>query len=292
MNNKQHAAWFPHLKSNPHGIIIGCALIIFIVNTIFHAPQYIPGEPPLPEFDQVLGTALKIAHQDAEQFASQELDRWISQLIQRIDYDFLDWYFSYWNQTVIELQSLYHETIHLFYKTAPSATEKLTEKINMELSKRVFRPQIAQMELEAITRNTLNRYLQTFRKECQTLPKQYKIPQGSWQRYLNDLALITTGVYGERNLFATIKNLYTSSIGSALVITSAIPLFAGKISVSIAEKLAKQIWTKVTLKSSGKAAAQFGGRMLGLLLALASWPGMSGITTTSKKRINRFSGAP
>lgn len=48
--------------------------------------------------------ARQTAYKEDQEYAEQELDKWESELIKRLDTDFLDWYFSYFNRKTEEVK--------------------------------------------------------------------------------------------------------------------------------------------------------------------------------------------
>jgi len=60
------------------------------------------------EIDQHLIDAVVQTRQETEKFAQGAVDQWVNKLMQRVDNDFLKWYFNYWNQQLLGLNGLYH----------------------------------------------------------------------------------------------------------------------------------------------------------------------------------------
>jgi hypothetical protein len=52
------------------------------------------------------------ARKETQELASAKLDTWIEQNMKRVDNDFLEWYFSYWTQQKLGLQSLLAQVWH------------------------------------------------------------------------------------------------------------------------------------------------------------------------------------
>jgi len=84
------------------------------------------------KLDEEMSTALMKARNVALNTASEGLDKWVEEMMGRVDPDFLDWYFGYWIQQKMQLASIYHDTFHLIYKKHPSAEEKIHEEIAEE----------------------------------------------------------------------------------------------------------------------------------------------------------------
>ena len=160
---------------------------------------------PWSEVDQALATALEQSRRAAEREASQRLDEWIAGLMQRVDDDFLPWYFSYWNQQRLGLEGLYQEAVHWVNGNAPTAAEKITEEVQRAFAEQVLRPEIAQLELESLVRQVVNGYVENLRQNLDAIPKRYSIPQAEWQRYLSDLGSLSAATEGNRQVDLSLK---------------------------------------------------------------------------------------
>lgn len=233
-------------------------------------PKYVPVADPIPydNVDKDIVAALHAARQDAEAFATREIDAWNGQLMQRVDNDFLDWYFGYWNQTKIGLKGLYHEAAHWVFDDHPTASEEITEEIQSEFANRVLRPQIAQLELERIARETMNHYVTSLQQKLQAIPDKYKIPQADWERYLNDIAVLSAGVEGSREVPLSLKTLYASGAGGAVLLASKLNVLIGKIGGKVMAKSAGSAAAQVASKTGAKVAAKAGGKLLGPIIGI------------------------
>ena len=106
--------------------------------------------------------AWRSSHEQAEVFAKDKLVEWSTELQTRIDEDFLNWYFSYWQQQSFGLKAIGywvadHEIVEKIVGDQPKMAERITEEIQEEFSKRVLRPQIAQLQIERIADETVKK---------------------------------------------------------------------------------------------------------------------------------------
>ncbi|NEQ16631.1 MAG: hypothetical protein F6K44_23795, partial [Moorea sp. SIO3E2] len=213
---------------------------------------------PRPDFskvNQAVADAVKASHASAEGFAAQELDVWEAELIPRVD-SFLDWYFDYFNQKKMELSVPFmwgkYAIMHQINTKLPSGKEaidaKLTETFQKEFSKRVLVPQNAQMRMELITNDTIELYMAELGNNLSDIQSQYQIPQGQWDRYINEIS--TTINDTEGNL---------SNISLKLLIGGSGYLVAKPILVSMGGKVASKVSTKLAGKAASKMAAKTGG---------------------------------
>jgi len=227
--------------------------------------------PPSIEWskiDKKIVEGMKIAHNKAKNYAAQALEEYTSKLKKRIDENFLGWYFSYWTQQILGIEGIYHEVYHYFDEDHPGAAEKITEKVQREFSKRVLRPAISQMELERITRETVNLYLINLQKELIKIPKEYSIKKEDWEKHLEGIAQTTVDVEGGRTISLSLKTIAVSSIAGSMAIGKALTLTLKKIGGQVSAKIAGKAVAKMAAKTGGKVAAEAGGKMLGPIIGI------------------------
>lgn len=239
--------------------------------------------PPISwqEVDAAISEALKSAASKAEAHATTELGAWTAELQKRIDEDFLEWYFSYWQQQWMGLKALGYwiadsAVIEKIIGEQPTMAEQITEDIQEEFSKRVLRPQIAQMQMERIAQDTVSTFVEELQKDIAAIPSKFKIPAPEWERYLNDLALISASAEGSREVPVTLKTLYVAGATGTIVIAGKVtesvkPMIArigSRMSTRAAAKGAGKASAKVASKTGGKVAARGGGKFLGPIIGL------------------------
>ena len=223
--------------------------------------------PQIPkDIDQALVTALSNAHSQSESFASEQLDKWVDELMLRVDDSFLDWYFNYFNQKKMELSTpftwLHSAVAHWTNKNNPppgqAVAEKLTEDFQTEFAKRVLRPKIAQFELEKITSDSINVYVSELDKNLSNIQSSYKIPQGDWERYLGDIAVTINDTEGN------ISNLSLKVLtgGSTYILAKAMIPAVTKVGSKIAVSFAGKAGAKMAAKTGGVVAGKIGAQLL------------------------------
>ena len=199
------------------------------------------------KLDEEMSAALMKARNVALNTASEGLDKWVEEMMGRVDPDFLDWYFGYWTQQKMQLASIYHDAFHLIYKKHPSAEEKIHEEIAEEFQKHVLQPNISQLELEAIAQQAMNQYVETLRQELSVIAIRYRIPKAEWDRYLDDIAILSKAFEGRRTVPLTLKAVI--SYGSAILVSRQMSLMAegigGKVGPQVAsiETVSPYPWT-------------------------------------------------
>lgn len=247
-----------------------------------------PVRPPIPwaEVDQTLANALITSRQSARFYAEAELDLWIADLMDRVDNSFLDWYFDYWTQQSLGLIGLWQYGVHYVIEEQPTASEKLTEKVQEEFSQRVLRPQIAERVIERIVNETARRYVDTLQKEMADIPKTYSISRNEWHSHLENIAITTQNTEGNRQTPLTLKTLALSGAGGAVLLTAQIQTLIGKITGKVLAKSTGKAASTMATKTGGKVAAKVGGKFLGTIVGFGvlAWDIWDHKTTTKENR--------
>jgi hypothetical protein len=217
------------------------------------------------EIDREVSQALQTARANSQTFALGEIDGWVGELMTRVDNSFLPWYFNYFNQKQFEgkafVSGLYSTIAHWVNNDNPPpaqvVAENLTKTIQTEFTKRVIRPQEAQLRLERITRDAVNLYLNNLSSELDNIQASYQIPQGQWERYLSDVAVTIRDTEG--NISNTsIKVLIGGT--TALGVKSLIP--AIKVGSTVYLSLAGKTGAKIATKTGGAVASSFGAELI------------------------------
>ncbi|MGJ5675112.1 MAG: hypothetical protein ACR9NN_16110 [Nostochopsis sp.] len=221
---------------------------------------------PPAGIEDAIATAITNAHSQSQSFASAKLDQWVDELMTRVDHSFLDWYFNYFNQKKLEFSTpfvwLTSAVAHWTNSNNPSPTqavaEKLTENFQTEFAKRVLRPKVAQLELENITKETIDFYVAQLSQNIADIQSSYKIPQGDWERYLGDIAITVNDTEGN------ISNLSLKVLtgGSAYLLTKAMIPTVTKIGSKVVTSFAGKAGAKMATKTGGAVAAKLGAELL------------------------------
>jgi len=210
-----------------------------------------------------LDDALISAREAALKTASDELDIWVSGLMGRVDNsnqdsDFLDWYFGYWTQQQFGLDGILQAGKRVFNKNLPTAKKKIQEEVLKEFTNRVFRPEIAKLELKNISRDISQIYTSKLQQNFEKIRVRYNIPKAEWEKYLQDVTVSVTNIEG-RQFSLELKAFTMAGLGGAALLA--------KAAVVAIEKVTAKVATKVVAKASasflGKAGALVGGELLG-----------------------------
>ena len=227
-------------------------------------------EPQKINWDRVdyeIKLSMKKAHKVAEDYAEKELEIWKESLVERVDNNFLNWYFGYFNQKQLEYQSLFAGLSggvnHWLNPDSPTAEEKIAESVTIsfqtEFAKRVIVPTISQLRLESITDRTAKVYMNELNTNISQIPTQLKIPKGDWNRYLEDTSINFADVEGKM-LNLPLKELVTG--GAYVAIKPIILPLVPKVGSAVVAKLAGKAGAKLAAKTGKVLAGQIGGTML------------------------------
>ncbi|MBD2770862.1 hypothetical protein [Iningainema tapete] len=232
-------------------------------------PSKIVESKPLDwaQAEKFVATALQNAHKSAENYASQKLDAWVDNLIGRVDSSFLDWYFGYFNQKQIEYKGFFAGvTANMARWLNPNSqdpqervAEVITENFQIEFSNRVLRPQIAQLQLERITNQTVKYYLEQLSLNINQIPEVQQIPKADWERYLREIAISAEDVEGN-SLSLPLKALLGG--GAYTAVKPLIAPMLPTVSSKIVAKLAGKAGFKIAEKTGAVVASKIGSALL------------------------------
>lgn len=208
------------------------------------------------------------ARKETEEMAAAKLDFWIEKNMERVDNDFLEWYFGYWNQQKLGLQGLLAQVMHWMDGDNPSAAEKLTEVVQEEFANRVIRPQIAQLELERTVNEIVSHYCAILKGKLEEIPTEYKIKRVDWERYIDDISVMVKNVEANRSTPLPLKAVVGVTAGGTLLVVKSMKPIITKIGGKISSKLAAKSAGKMAAKTGGKVAAKSGGKLLGSIVAI------------------------
>ena len=220
------------------------------------------------QVDADLVRTLQEAAFEAEEAATHKLDMWTDTLMQRVDTDFLDWYFSYWNQQILGLKAIWYWSFSQVLSDAPDTAERMTEDVQEQFTARVLRPEIAQLELERLATEVLQIYVTKVREHLAAVPRTYQISPPDWERYLNDIAVITSRTEGNRDVPLTLKTLTVSTAAGLGVLGHAVSPIFKQLGSKVSGKLVGTAAETMAVKTGAKVSAKLGGKCLGAIIGI------------------------
>lgn len=230
-------------------------------------------KPVLPRVDWSrvdadVAVVLRDGRQAAANFAATRLDEWIAANMERVDQEFLPWYFSYWTQQELGLKSLLYQVVHWVDSGTPTAAERVTRRVQEEFAARVLRPQVAQMELERLVKDTVALYSETVRSGLDAVAGRYDIHPAEWERYTTDVAVMVRQAESGRSVALSLKAMTAVAAGGAVVLYRLLRPAIARLTAKLSARMAGRAATKMASKTGAQAAARAGGRFAGALIAV------------------------
>lgn len=150
--------------------------------------------------------------------------------------------------------------------------EKITESIQQEFANRVLRPEIAEKELERITNQTVEVYMEGVKSTVSEIGGRYDVSPQDWEHHLDKIAIMTYRVEGNREVPLTLKALVTgtgiSAVKGTALLGVAVKAVVEKIGAKAAAKGAGKAAGKLAAKTGSKVAAKLGGKFLGVIVGV------------------------
>ena len=226
----------------------------------------VPVPEPIPweAVDEAVRNALFAAHTRAEEEAGYRMDAWTTELMHRVDNDFLEWYFNYWNQQMLGLKSIWYWSLNQLVDDEPPAIERITEEIQAEFAARVLRPRLAQLELERMTHEVMDIYAVELRKHLDAIPESFEITRQDWDRYLERYRRINfANVEGARSVDLTLKTFTVAGAGGAVLAGQRLRQVTGGMGGRVSQRFAGKTATKIASKTARKVSSKAGGTIAG-----------------------------
>lgn len=211
---------------------------------------------------------LRKTHDSTEGYAASELNDWIDDLMKKVDNKFLDWYFSYGNQKLMNFGVPF---AWLVFKADSSLKllRKEDEKnlnVNQMLQKRMiedFQKKFNELVLDKDKQNSLEKVIEKIGRyyalaidmKFNQIKDEYKIPDLEWSKYLKNIATV---------VYNTGTNRYSLSAGSiSSNLTTQILIFTtAGIGSKIALNFAAKAAVKLGAKTAGTVAAKVGTQLV------------------------------
>ena len=206
------------------------------------------------DFDDEILAALEKADNSARLYINEELDKWIEDVMSRLDDKFLDDYFGFIQTKSREIRTFFQFAKNKLSLSDKTAEEILTQELEEKISNLVLRPEITEATMKIIVDNAIVIYYSCLDKSLQEIKASHNIPDPDWDSYISRLCTIT--MCDEQATFG--GNIIP--ITSKAVIVSGVTITACAAKPAI-EKIAKMVSTKIATntgaKITEKAGAQF-----------------------------------
>ena len=206
------------------------------------------------DFDDEIIEALDKANNSARLYINEELDKWIKDVMSRLDDKFLDDYFGFIQTKNREIRTFFQFAKNKLSLSDKTAEEMLTQELEEKISNLVLRPEITEATMKIIVDNAIVIYYSCLDKSLQEIKASHNIPDPDWKAYISDLCMIT--MRDEQTAY----NRNIIPITSKAIIVSGVTITAYVAKPAI-EKIAKMVSAKIATKTgvniAEKAGAQF-----------------------------------
>lgn len=204
---------------------------------------------------QEISNALDKSYVIAQEYASEELDKWIETIMARLDDGFLDDYFGFFRTKGRELASVWASVKHFFDENSETVEEVLARELEEEICRNVIMPEISQAEIERISRESLDLFLDSFDSELERLQQQYNVPVLDWNRYICDITGLTMDTR-TRSVPIKMKAAFTGLAFASISTVPLLKMIVPSVSKKIAAKTGSKIAGKIVVKAAGKGVAK------------------------------------
>ncbi len=226
------------------------------------------------QIDKELIDAVRRAHDSTEEFAVDELDDWLKDLMTRVDNKFLSWYFSYFNQKAMEFGVPFAwlafnvDFLNLLKKEDEThlnadqiLQKRMIDDLQNKFSELVLSPKEAQASLSRLTERVARNYASALGMQLATIKNAYKIPDREWESYLNTLASLVYDT-GASNYSLSPESI-TSNLATKSIIVATAGI-GGKLALNFAAKAA----AKIAAKAGGAIATKVTAQLIDPMLAV------------------------
>ncbi len=216
-----------------------------------------------PHLSADLSQSLDQALNRAVQSASANLDQWEETVRDRMDTNFLDWYYNYFVQLKTGLSAIW---INLTSPSEEQKAKRLIQGFQTEFTRRVLQPELMQLSMERFTREAIEVYVEEVSRGLSDIQGRYRVPQPTWDRFLTGLGTVTYSVGGQQQDLSlqTLERGGVYLAGVTLVQTLKIVGFQ-KLGTKIASKAASKTAANLATKTAGKVLAKGGGMTAGMV---------------------------
>lgn len=225
------------------------------------------------EIDKALVDSLRKAHDSIEEYASDELDDWVADLMKK-DEQFLDWYFSYLNQKAMEFGVPFAWVVFKLdsaLKVIRSEDEKrltadqIIEKRMIEDFNKKFNQVVLNEEAEASMKKIIEGVGKNFAASVgykfSEVKARYNVSNQDWDRHVNEIAQLIYNTGNSR------YSLSPESMNSELT-TKILALTTVAISSKLASKFAAKAGSKLAVKAGASTIAKAASQVIDPLLAV------------------------
>jgi hypothetical protein len=224
--------------------------VVSLVNKLAH--QGTVDRATWAHIDDSVVQAMQRARKTTERAAEQEVDSWLSEVMQRAD-SFLDGYFGYFNQSWLGIKGLF------------TGTENVTRQVQQEFLSSVIRPEESQKRIQTIATGLVKTYLAEMPSELRAIPVTFQIPETEWRTYLESLSVTAHSYFWRESNPVSLQSVVGEKLLRATVevgVARDVRAFEERELRSSA-RMTETAIARVASKTSGKVIGRAAGKVLG-----------------------------
>lgn len=230
------------------------------------------------EIDKRLADAVREVHDTTEEFATAEMDEWLSEIMKKVDNQFLNWYFSYFHQKATQdgVPFAWLAFKIDFLKVLRAEDEKqlnadqiiqkrMIEEINDKFKQLVFNQETEddlKRTIERIARN----YASAIGFKFSQIKALYQVHDEDWKQHLDDISQLIYNTGTSQFGFSTesLNNQLATKLSIATTLA---------ISTKLAAKFASKLVVKGAVKGGVSAAAELVAKFVDpfILVGFLAW---------------------
>lgn len=225
------------------------------------------------EVDKALAESVQKAYKSIEEFARDELDSWENELLDKVDHQFLNWYFSYVNQKAMEVGIPF---AWLAFKVDFLDLLKMEDEKKLDagqvIQKRMiqdFNDKFKQLVLNEEAEDNLKKIIERIGKnyaaslgfQFSAVKANFQVPELDWNQHLDAISHLTYNT-------GTANSTLSSTSFNSNLFTKLFTLTTITIGGKLAAKFAVKAGSSLAAKAGGAVAVKIGAQFLEPLLAI------------------------
>jgi len=225
------------------------------------------------EVDKALAEAFQQAYAVTEEFARDELDSWENELLDKVDREFLGWYFNYFNKKAMEFgipfvwlafkvdfMDLLKKEDEKTSNSGQIIQQRMIHDFNRKFSQLVLNEE-AERSLKKIVDRVAKNYTASIGVKFSLVKADFQVPETDWNQHLDAISHL---IYNTGTGNSTLSSNSFNSNLLTKVLTFTTITIGGKL----AAKFAVKAGSSLAAKASGALAVKVGAQLLDPLLAI------------------------
>lgn len=233
------------------------------------------------EMDRYLADAVRAAHDTTEEYAAAELNRWVAELMKKVDNQFLNWYFDFFHQKATEdgvpfawlafkadIFQLLRGEDEKNLDADQVIQKRMLEEFNSKFKQLVLDREAEEnlkIGIEQIAKN----YASAIAVQFGQIKAIYHVPDQDWEKHLDKISQVIydTGTSQSSLARESLISLFAQQIFMATTVVIATKLSA-KFGGKAISKLAVDATSKLALEGGISAIGGVGLKLIDPLLAV------------------------